>query len=206
MKHAKKAIEETKPPAATVEQPAEESTGNAATVEEQAATSTGGAGTEEHANTKNKEGTVPEADVQVVVEDEESEGSDALGVVKDTDKPPPAQAQNKKHAGPKPNVAINDVVYLSLGRNKKFYNGFQAQVIALLEREVKVLMLEGPKKGEKPTFAYTSLKEIMQASQAISATLKSTLPAPTESKEMEENDPKVLEASSLFESFGDLPF
>jgi hypothetical protein len=120
LKHAKKAIEEAKPAAATVEQPAEESTGNAATVEEQVVTSTGGAGTEEHATTKSKEGTVPEADVQAVVEDEESEGSDASGVVNDTDKPPPAQAQKTNHAGPKPNVAINDVVYLSLGRNKKF--------------------------------------------------------------------------------------
>jgi hypothetical protein len=53
-----------------------------------------------------------------VAEDKESEGSDASGVVKDTDKPPPAQAKAKKHAWPKPNVAINDVVYLSLGRSK----------------------------------------------------------------------------------------
>ena len=74
----------------------------------------------------------------------------------------------------------------------------------MLEREVKVLMLEGPKKGEKPTCAYTSLKEITKASQTISATLKSTLPAPTKSKEMEENDQKVLGASSLFDVFGDL--
>ena len=95
-------------------------------------------------------------------------------------------------------------MYLTLGRSKTFYNGLQAQVIALLEGEVKALMLEGPKKGDRPKFAYTLLKEITKAPQAISATLKPTLPAPTESKEMEENDQKVLEASSIFESFGDL--
>ena len=74
----------------------------------------------------------------------------------------------------------------------------------MLEREVKVLMLEGPKKGEKPTFAYTSLQEITKPAHTITAALKSTLPAPTKSTDMEENDQKVLEASSLLESFGDL--
>ena len=202
LKHSTKALAEAEPPAATVKQPTEESTGNAARAEEHAITSTGGAATEEHANTESKEGTVQEADVQSV--DEESEGCDASGEGKETDKPPPAQAQKKRTEVPKPNVAVNDIVRLSLQRNKQFYDGYEAQVIALLAREVKVLILGGPKKGQRPKLAYTSFKEITKPTQAITAALECTLPAPKKSKEMEENDQKVLENSSVFESCGDL--
>jgi hypothetical protein len=93
LNHARIALAEAEPPAATGKQPTEESTGSAAAAEEHATTNTGGAATAEHANAESKEGTVPEADVQAVAEDEESEGSDASGEVKETDIPPPAQAK-----------------------------------------------------------------------------------------------------------------
>ena len=125
-----------------------ESTVGAASVGEHTPKSTGGSATEEHANTESKDATVQEADVKAVDEDTASEACDASGVEPASCEPPRVKGKRMKTEVDKTKLAVNDIVRLSMQRNKQFYDGYEAQVIALLAREAKVVLLEGPKKGE----------------------------------------------------------
>ena len=91
LKHARMALAEAEPPAATGKQPTQESTDSAAAAEDPATKSTDGAATAEPTNTESAEGTVPDADVKAVDEDAASEACDASGVVTETCEPPPVQ-------------------------------------------------------------------------------------------------------------------
>ena len=70
---------------------------------------------------------MPEADVKAVDEDEASEGCDASELETEACEAPPAQGKNKKTDFPTQNVAIGDIVWLSLQRNKPRYDGYEAQ-------------------------------------------------------------------------------
>ena len=58
----------------------------------------------------------------------------------------------------KTKFAVNDIVRLSMKRNK-IYDGYEAQIIALLAMEAKVVLLEGPKKGEEQD-KYSRIQEV----------------------------------------------
>ena len=69
----------------------------------------------------------------------------------------PAHGNTRPTDADRPSVAVNDIVRLSVQRNKTSYNGYEAQVIALRTREVKVVLLEVPQKGEPTTFLFSAL-------------------------------------------------
>jgi hypothetical protein len=123
LKHAGTALAEAMPPAAQDKEHQRESTVGAASVGEHTPKSTGGSVTEEHANTESKDATVQEADVKAVDEDTASEACDASGVEPESCEPPRVQGKNMKTDVDKQKLAVNDIVRLSMQRNKNSMMG-----------------------------------------------------------------------------------
>ena len=74
----------------------------------------------------------------------------------------------------------------------------------MLAREAKVVLLEGPKKGEE-NFKHSTIREVNTQTNTIAEALEANTLAPKASTDKEEDDQKVLGASSVFDVFGDLP-
>ena len=74
----------------------------------------------------------------------------------------------------------------------------------MLAREAKVVLLEGPKKGEEQ-FKHIRIQEVNKKTPTITQALKVVAGAPTAAATKEEDDQKVMDAESVFGVFGDLP-
>ena len=51
-------------------------------------------------------------------------------------------------------VAIGDTVVLTVAKNKETYNGRKAEVVGILTKQYKLLMLEGPSAGSDVKFPF----------------------------------------------------
>ena len=137
LKQARMALAEATKAAAKEKPPVHEPTEGSAAAGEPASESTRADATAAPTSTTRTEATVPEDDDMVAdgaAPSECCEGASAPGKAK-------AQVMRK------PN--INDIVRLSVQRNKKSYDGYEARAIALLTRGVKAVQLDGPEKGEE---------------------------------------------------------
>jgi len=84
------------------------------------------------------------------------------------------------------------------------YDGYEGQIVAMLAREARVVLLEGPKKGEECKFKYNRLHEVNKKTPTIAQALRVVAGAPTAAAKKEAEDQKVMDAESVLGVFGDL--